>query len=92
MKRDDTLWKSILEDIFEDFLLFFHPDAGSYFDFSKDFEYLDKELEQLFSPEDNLYQTRFVDSKSLLQKWKQRMDTRSRLTNCPVDQNNYQDH
>lgn len=61
MQRDDTLWKSILEDIFEDFLLFFYPDAGSYFDFSKDFEYLDKELEQLFPPEDNSYQTRFVD-------------------------------
>lgn len=61
MRRDDTLWKSILEDIFEDFLLFFYPDAGSFFDFSKDFEYLDKELEQLFPPEDNLYQTRFVD-------------------------------
>lgn len=61
MQRDDTLWKSILEDIFEDFLIFFYPDAGSYFDFSKDFEYLDKELEQLFPPEDNSYQTRFVD-------------------------------
>ncbi|MDR6804422.1 putative transposase YdaD [Dyadobacter sp. BE34] len=61
MQRDDTLWKSILEDIFEDFLLFFYPDAGSFFDFSKDFEYLDKELEQLFPPEDNSYQTRFVD-------------------------------
>jgi predicted transposase YdaD len=61
MKRDDTLWKSILEDIFEDFLLFFYPDAGTFFDFSKDFEYLDKELEQLFPPEDNSYQTRFVD-------------------------------
>lgn len=53
MQRDDTLWKSILEDIFEDFLLFFYPDACSFFDFSKDFEYLDKELEQLFPPEDN---------------------------------------
>ena len=61
MKRDDTLWKSILEDIFEDFLLFFYPDAGSFFDFSKNFEYLDKELEQLFPPEDHLYQLRFVD-------------------------------
>lgn len=61
MQRDDTLWKSILEDIFEDFLLFFYPDAGSFFDFSRDFEYLDKELEQLFPPEDNSYQTRFVD-------------------------------
>ncbi|SEI37746.1 Predicted transposase YdaD [Dyadobacter sp. SG02] len=60
MKRDDTLWKSILEDIFEDFLLFFYPDAGTFFDFSKGFEYLDKELEQLFPPEDH-YQTRFVD-------------------------------
>ncbi|OJV12367.1 MAG: hypothetical protein BGO21_06375 [Dyadobacter sp. 50-39] len=35
MKRDDTLWKSILEDIFEDFLIFFYPDAGSFFDFRK---------------------------------------------------------
>ncbi|MCF0071151.1 hypothetical protein LZD49_11780 [Dyadobacter sp. CY261] len=61
MKRDDTLWKSILEDIFDDFLLFFDPQADAIFDFSKDFEYLDKELEQLFPPEDNLYQTRFVD-------------------------------
>jgi len=61
MKRDDTLWKSILEDIFEDFLLFFYPDAGTFFDFSKDFEYLDKELEQLFPPDDNSYRTRFVD-------------------------------
>lgn len=61
MQRDDTLWKSILEDIFEDFLLFFYPDAGSFFDFSRGFEYLDKELEQLFPPEDNSYQTRFVD-------------------------------
>ncbi len=61
MQRDDALWKSILEDIFEDFLLFFYPDAGSYFDFSKNFEYLDKELEQLFPPEDNSSQVRFVD-------------------------------
>lgn len=38
MKRDDTLWKSILEDIFEDFLLFFYPDAGSFFDFSRKYD------------------------------------------------------
>ncbi len=27
MKRDDTLWKGILEDLFDDFLRFFYPEA-----------------------------------------------------------------
>jgi len=61
MKRDDTLWKSILEEIFDDFLFFFFPDADKLFDLTKGFEYLDKELEQLFPPEQNEYATRYVD-------------------------------
>ena len=61
MKRDDTLWKSILEEIFDDFLFFFFPDADQFFDLSKGFEYLDKELEQLFTPEQDEYATRYVD-------------------------------
>ncbi|MCF2491588.1 Rpn family recombination-promoting nuclease/putative transposase [Dyadobacter sp. CY347] len=61
MKRNDILWKSILEDTFEDFLRFFFPEADDVFDFSKDFEYLDKELEQLFPPEDDHYTSKFVD-------------------------------
>ncbi|MCE7065456.1 Rpn family recombination-promoting nuclease/putative transposase [Dyadobacter sp. CY326] len=61
MKRNDILWKSILEETFEDFLRFFFPEADALFDFSKDFEYLDKELEQLFPPEDNQYASKFVD-------------------------------
>ncbi|WP_245859533.1 hypothetical protein [Spirosoma aerolatum] len=27
MQRDDTLWKAILEDIFDDFMRFFIPNA-----------------------------------------------------------------
>ncbi|MCF0061211.1 hypothetical protein MUK70_18385 [Dyadobacter chenwenxiniae] len=61
MKRNDILWKSILEDTFEDFLRFFFPNADDIFDFSKDFGYLDKELEQLFPPEDDHYASKFVD-------------------------------
>lgn len=61
MKRDDTLWKSILEEIFEDFLYFFFPNANELFDLSKGFEYLDKELEQLFPPEQDHYAVRYVD-------------------------------
>jgi hypothetical protein len=61
MKRNDILWKSILEDIFDDFLRFFFPDAEALFDFEKGFEYLDKELEQLFPPENDSYKSKYVD-------------------------------
>jgi hypothetical protein len=61
MKRNDILWKSILEDIFDDFLRFFFPNADGLFDLERGFEYLDKELEQLFPPEDNTYAPRYVD-------------------------------
>jgi hypothetical protein len=61
MKRNDVLWKSILEDTFDDFLRFFCPEADLIFDFSRKFEYLDKELDQLFQPQDGRYATKFVD-------------------------------
>lgn len=61
MKRDDILWKAALEDLFDDFLRFFFVDADSRFDFSKKFQYLDKELEQLFPPDKDTYSPRYVD-------------------------------
>ncbi|WP_036603066.1 hypothetical protein [Olivibacter sitiensis] len=61
-KRDDALWKSILETVFREFLLFFYPNAGEIFDFSKGFVYLDKEFDTLFPPEEgNNKGVRFVD-------------------------------
>lgn len=60
MKRDDTLWKGILENIFDDFLRFFFKEAEAIFDFGKGFEFLDKELEQLFPVEDG-EAPKFVD-------------------------------
>jgi len=61
MQRDDTLWKAILEDIFDDFLRYFIPDADTYFAMERGFEFLDKELEQLFPPENDEFQPRYVD-------------------------------
>ncbi|WP_223833795.1 RpnC/YadD family protein [Spirosoma profusum] len=55
------MWKAILEDVFDDFLRFFYPNADDLFDFDKGFGYLDKELEQLFPPEQDTYQPRYVD-------------------------------
>ena len=61
MKRNDILWKAALEDLFDDFLRFFYPEAETLFDLEKGFEYLDKELEQLFPPEFDDYAPRYVD-------------------------------
>ncbi|MCF0074588.1 Rpn family recombination-promoting nuclease/putative transposase [Dyadobacter sp. CY261] len=61
MKRNDILWKSILEDIFDDFLRFFFPNADTLFDLERGFEYLDQELDQLFPPVSDACATRYVD-------------------------------
>jgi len=61
MKRNDILWKAALEDLFDDFLRFFFQNAEEIFDFNKKFQYLDKELDQLFPPENDVYAPRYVD-------------------------------
>lgn len=66
MKRDDTLWKAILEDLFDDFLRFFYPNADEIFDMNRGFEFLDKELEELF-PETETESIRYVDK--LVKVW-----------------------
>src|SRR3978361_1790391 len=60
MIKDDTLWKGILENVFDDFLRFFFDDADTLFDMEKGFQFLDKELEQLF-PEEEGESPKFVD-------------------------------
>jgi predicted transposase/invertase (TIGR01784 family) len=45
----DTLWKGIIEDLFADFLLYFYPDwTKNEVDFSRKFEFLDKELDEIY--------------------------------------------
>lgn len=48
MRRiDDSLWKGLLEVIFDDVLRFLFPGAGEFIDLGRGFEYLDKELTDL---------------------------------------------
>jgi len=61
MNGNDILWKGALEDLFDDFLRFFYPNAEELFDIEKGFEYLDKELEQLFPPDNDNYAPQYVD-------------------------------
>ena len=59
MISKDILWKGIIEDLFEDFLLFFFPQYVDQIDFSKGFEFLDKELQKI--QPDNNSKRRFAD-------------------------------
>ncbi|MCU0444355.1 MAG: Rpn family recombination-promoting nuclease/putative transposase [Microscillaceae bacterium] len=46
----DTLWKGIIEDLFADFLFYFYPDwANNEVDFEQKFEFLDKELDEIYA-------------------------------------------
>jgi len=58
---NDYLWKGILEDVFDDFLRFMHPNADDIFDFDRGITFLDKELEQLFPPEEDEFSVKVVD-------------------------------
>ena len=48
MKRDDALWKGLIEDLAVDFLKFFFPNVEEILDLNRKITFLDKELEQLF--------------------------------------------
>ncbi len=60
MLRNDALWKGLLEDIFPYFIPFFLPEHAQLFDLEKPFEFLDKELQQLY-PQEAEQELRFVD-------------------------------
>lgn len=60
-RKDDLLWKAVLEDVFEDFLYFFFPDAYERFNMEKGFVYLDKEFDRLDVSDDRVPGLRFVD-------------------------------
>lgn len=60
-KKDDLLWKGVLEEIFDDFLRFMHPDAADIYDLEMGIMFLDKELEQLFPPEEDEFSPKVVD-------------------------------
>ena len=61
MKRDDALWKGLIEDLADDFLKFFFPNAEEIFDLNRKISFLDKELEQLFPNTQDEFSPKYVD-------------------------------
>jgi predicted transposase/invertase (TIGR01784 family) len=60
-KKDDSLWKGILEDVFDDFLLFIFEEKANMFDFTKGFEFLNNELAQIYPVDENAAYPKYVD-------------------------------
>lgn len=48
----DTLWKDVIEEFFEEFVLFFAPNLYEEIDFTKGYDFLEQELSQLYHDAD----------------------------------------
>ena len=57
----DMLWKGVIEEIMEDLLLFIDPEIGKKLDLERGFEYLDKELAELYPEPERPANSRVVD-------------------------------
>jgi predicted transposase/invertase (TIGR01784 family) len=44
----DTLWKGMIQEMFEDFMFFFYPKSAELIDFEAGYDFLDKTLDKLF--------------------------------------------
>lgn len=61
IRKEDSLWKGLLEGVFEDFIRFMHPGIAVILDLTRKPEFLDKELEQVFPPENEQFSPKVVD-------------------------------
>jgi predicted transposase YdaD len=60
-RNDDILWKSILEEVFDDLLRFLFPGADKLFSLQRKYEFLDKELGEMYPDPEKKPDTKFVD-------------------------------
>lgn len=55
------MWKVVLEEVFDDLLRFIFPDADQIYDLERGFEFLDKELAEMYPEPGKGSATRFAD-------------------------------
>jgi len=60
-RKNDILWKGILEEVFPDLLMFLFTDTESRFNMKRKVVFLDKELAELYPEPEKDSDTRFVD-------------------------------
>jgi hypothetical protein len=60
-RKSDILWKVVIEEVFDDLLRFLFPDAGQVYNMERGFEFLEKELVEMYPEPDKETDTRFTD-------------------------------
>ena len=60
-RKSDILWKVVLEEVFDDLLRFIFPDADQVYDMERGFEFLEKELAEMYPEPDKEKDSRFAD-------------------------------
>jgi len=60
-RKSDILWKVVMEEVFDDLLRFIYPDADQVYDMERGFEFLEKELAEMYPEPDKASDTRFAD-------------------------------
>ncbi len=60
-RKSDILWKVVMEEVFDDLLRFIFPDADKIYDMKRGFEFLDKELAEMYPEPDKKTATRHAD-------------------------------
>ncbi|HWK06015.1 MAG TPA: hypothetical protein VNS58_20385 [Puia sp.] len=60
-RKSDILWKMVMDEVFEDLLRFVFPDADQVYNLERGFEFLDKELAEMYPEPEKESDTRFAD-------------------------------
>lgn len=60
-RKSDILWKVVMEEVFDDLLRFIFPDADQVYNMERGFEFLDKELAEIYPEPDKESATNFAD-------------------------------
>ena len=61
LRKSDILWKAIIEEVFDDLLRFIMPDADDEYNMERGFEFLEKELAEMYPEPEKESDTRFAD-------------------------------
>ncbi|HEV3411924.1 MAG TPA: hypothetical protein VG101_05565 [Puia sp.] len=60
-RKDDILWKVVIEEVFDDLLRFIYADADQVYDLERGFEFLEKELAEMDPEPGEGSDTKFAD-------------------------------
>ena len=61
IRKEDNLWKVIMEELFSDFIRFLHPGIEQVLDLNRGYQFLDKELDQVLQSGEHPNAPKLVD-------------------------------